>query len=84
LAEDRQRYPEKTHNEKGELKWHLFKAKDLLRWDLEAKSIPFNQDTGRPDYAALRNSRPEYAEFSQAKLRQFYHQEVICIYTVIA
>lgn len=70
LAHDRQIYPERTHNDRGERLWHNSAAKDLLREDLEAGKY----EKGQPQ--RLRATREEYQEFSANFFTKRIHQEI--------
>jgi hypothetical protein len=70
LAHDRQIYPERTHNDRGERLWHNSPAKELLRKDLKAGKY----EKGKPQ--KLRATREEYQEFKPAVFTKRIHQEI--------
>jgi hypothetical protein len=70
LAHDRQIYPEKTHNDRGERLFHNSPARLLLREDIDAGKY----EKGKPQ--KLRETREEYQEFSPNKFRKRIHQEI--------
>lgn len=62
--------PKKSHNEKGEPRWEGSSAAAFLSVDVaDGKHIGVSK-------ALLRQSRPEYMEFSQPVFRGHVHQEV--------
>lgn len=67
---DRRLYPRQTHNQNGERVFSLSAAKPLLKEDVvDEKHLQMTVE-------ALRNSRPEYREWSLAIFRRRLHQEI--------
>ena len=70
LADDLAKNPTKTHNARGELKFYLTRAKELLRSDVEKKNhvgLTASQ---------FQETRGEYHPFEKRKFRERIRQEI--------
>jgi len=70
LADDLEKHPTTTHNARGELKFYLTKAKQLLRQDVEK-----NNHKGLLP-SEFQATRVEYHPFDKRKFRERIRQEV--------
>jgi hypothetical protein len=70
LEQARKTHPTKSHNERGEPRWKGSRAAAFLKQDVaNGKHIGVSK-------VQLRESRPEYMEFSRRVFRGHVHQEV--------
>ena len=70
LADDLAKHPTTSHNSRGELKFYLTRAKELLRHDVERK----NHVGMTP--SEFQKTRTEYHPFEKRKFRERIRQEI--------